>query len=209
VELTDEAAPFGAKVAPQDHAWQIRLGFCQTTISRAPNGGWTLTIPSDLLCLCPSCEHVVDLFEAMLGAQEERQHKLELWHQSVTAWRERQQPIILAINAFIRPDALEYATEVSDAIGAGFKVLDTAGVVKITWSEAQSRRIFEAMFMMMAWVFTAPISAPKGSAGWTDGPRHEHKMDVVIERFIRVKRIFDEFSAESDAAQTLEDLQLG
>jgi hypothetical protein len=109
VELTDEAAPFGAKVAPQDHAWQIRLGFCQTTISRAPNGGWTLTIPSDLLCLCPSCEHVVDLFEAMLGAQEERQHKLELWHQSVTAWRERQQPIILAINAFIRPDALEYA----------------------------------------------------------------------------------------------------
>ena len=108
VDLVDQAAPFGEAVPPGHHAWQIRMGFCQTQIQRAPNGGFPLTIDSLLLSQCPTVEHVAQLFNCMRGKQDERQEKLSHWYRQVQEWREARTPIAVDIRSFIREDVLRH-----------------------------------------------------------------------------------------------------
>jgi len=68
----------------EEEVW-IRLGFCQSTITRAPRGGFTLTIDYDVLCKCRTTAHVIGYFETMIGKAAERDRKHELWKEMVEA----------------------------------------------------------------------------------------------------------------------------
>jgi hypothetical protein len=111
VELHDDAAPFDDTVAAGDHLWRVRTGFCQTNITRAPNGGWGLDLPSELIALAPTVGHLQDLWDCQLGKSDERENKLDSWLSSVRAWRERHQAIVLDVNALVREKALDYSLE--------------------------------------------------------------------------------------------------
>lgn len=65
----------------------IRCGFCQSTITRAPDGGFSLTIDYDVLCRCRTPDHVAAYFETWLGALAEREEKLCRWERLVDAAR--------------------------------------------------------------------------------------------------------------------------
>jgi hypothetical protein len=111
VELHDDAAPFGGDVAPGDHEWRVRTGFCQTSIQRAPNGGWSLELPKELVAMAPTVGHLQDLWGCQLGKSDERQAKLDRWLQSVQSWRENHQVFLLDMNALVREAALDYSME--------------------------------------------------------------------------------------------------
>ena len=57
----------------------IRLGFCQTTVTRAPRGGFALEIGPDVLERCWTPEDVLRYFETWIGSAEERAGKLRAW----------------------------------------------------------------------------------------------------------------------------------
>jgi len=68
----------------EEHVW-IRLGFCQSSIQRAPDGGFTLTIDYDVLQRCRTRAHVMAYFQTMLGRAEEREAKHREWEAMVDA----------------------------------------------------------------------------------------------------------------------------
>jgi hypothetical protein len=61
----------------------IRLGFCQTNITRAPDGGFTLKIEHDVLAKCRTVEHVIMYFRSMMGDADEQRWKREQWKEAV------------------------------------------------------------------------------------------------------------------------------
>jgi len=111
VELQDDNAYPLPGEETVGKAWRIRMGFCQTNITRAPSGGFTLEIGPMALSLCGTVEHVVGLVECMLGNAPERENKLERWLDQVIRWREERTAIALDITALIREDVLAHQME--------------------------------------------------------------------------------------------------
>ena len=66
----------------RDHVW-LRFGFCQTQITRAPDGGFELQIEYDELCRCRTISHITMLFESWIGLVEDRDRKYEQWEKAV------------------------------------------------------------------------------------------------------------------------------
>ena len=81
------------------------------------------------------------------------------------------------------------------------------GGIKVTWSKAQSSRLFAMFVAMTVHALTAPITLQRGQ-GWVgDNIVKRHEMDVFLERFLRIKRWCDELKRETEEAQSKEDLQ--
>lgn len=94
--------------------WTVRLGFCQTNITRAPRGGFELYVGSSLLALCNVADDVVDLVKCMFGTSAERQSSLENWYDHVTAWRAQRtgtQAAVWEMNSLVRQAGLDVAVE--------------------------------------------------------------------------------------------------
>ncbi len=66
---------------PEPGEFYIRLGFCQTHITRAPDGGWSIWIGPEVLERCWTPEDVLAYFETMIGRQKEREQKLRAWNE--------------------------------------------------------------------------------------------------------------------------------
>mgnify|MGYP001231075717 CR=1 FL=1 len=91
--------------------WEIRLGFCQTSISRAPRGGFEVTVEPFPLSLCRTVDDAVAVVDCIFGKADARQDAAdELWQRltmeaaaiPVPLWR---------LTSIVREDALAYAQE--------------------------------------------------------------------------------------------------
>jgi len=92
-------------------SWSIRLGFCQTNITRAPKGGWAIEVKSDILALCRTVDDVVIAVEAHFGPGHARWRKADM-----LLTRLEEQAAVIATHAWnmtahVHADALLYAME--------------------------------------------------------------------------------------------------
>jgi hypothetical protein len=95
--------------------------------------------------------------------------------------------------------------EMAQALDKQLEDLERRGVIKVTWSNAQERRLFEMFAALVAWAFAAPVTVNRIGEGYGTELVRQHEADVVIERFIRVKRWVDELKRVSEEAQTTEE----
>lgn len=76
LELSN-ATRFDANVPAQ---WEIRLGFCQTNITRAPRGGFEIVIESYPLSLCRTVDDAVAVVNCVFGKAQDRQFRIATCH---------------------------------------------------------------------------------------------------------------------------------
>jgi len=82
--------------------------------------------------------------------------------------------------------------------------LERIGAVKVTWSKAQERGIWNMFAGLLTWAICDGVTVFRG-AGWTAGMAQERRTEVVLERLVRVMRWAREFrDAEKEAVTTAE-----
>lgn len=87
---------------------------------------------------------------------------------------------------------------------------ENAGAIKIQWSAAQDKRIWDMFTSLVCWALLAPTTVEQKSlqaGGYSADVARKHRTDVVIERFVRVFRWCKELREETEEAKSKEELQ--
>jgi len=86
-----------------------------------------------------------------------------------------------------------------------------AGFVPVRWSEASERRSFELFASLIVWAINGPVTyeanALRSNKDGSDQMIQRHRMDLELERWVRVFKLVKQFSDEAEAAETKQEVR--